>query len=433
MIFGYNVKDFRTLSGVLILQDKKMSLLSPLFLRLFIPFGLGYFISVLLGSANAIMSPILISTFSLSPADLGFMTSVYLISFGLAQFPLGVLLDRYGARKTLAPFMLFAVGGAFIFAFSQNVGHLILSRALTGIGLSGCLMAAFKAYSEWLPAERLPLVYSIECLTGGIGGMVATKPVGFAISILSWRNVFIILALFTLFTSLSIWFVTPKDGSRGSVGKPTFAEQLRQMVAFFGDARFWFVAPVVTAAQSVMFAYLYLWVGPWMRDVAGMGEAEAGTYMMYAFTGAAAGYFLNGILADLFKKRGILSWERMYLYSGALLTLVLGFIAVENGRNSAILWGIVMFLSTMTMISFPLMRKLYESHEVGRALSLLNFTIFLFSFIFQWFIGVVLDFYPVADGLFSPEGYRTSLAVIVILNLAAVIHLYFELKKRRII
>jgi predicted MFS family arabinose efflux permease len=294
-------------------------------------------------------------------------------------------------------------------------------------------MAAFKAYSEWLPAERLPLVYSIECLTGGIGGMVATKPVGFAISILSWRYVFVLLALFTLFTSLSIWFVTPKDGSRGPVGKPTFAEQLRQMVAFFGDARFWFVAPVVTAAQSVMFAYLYLWVGPWMRDVAGMGEAEAGTYMMYAFTGAAAGYFLNGILADLFKKRGILSWERMYLYSGALLTLVLGFIALENGRNSAILWGIVMFLSTMTMISFPLMRKLYESHEVGRALSLLNFTIFLFSFIFQWFIGVVLDFYPVADGLFSPEGYRTSLAVIVILNLAAVIHLYFELKKRRII
>ena len=418
---------------MLILQDKEMSLLSPLFLRLFIPFGLGYFISVLLGSANAIISPILINTFSLSPSDLGFMTSVYLISFGLAQFPLGVLLDRYGARKTLAPFMLFAVGGALIFAFSNNVGHLILSRALTGIGLSGCLMAAFKAYSEWLPSERLPLVYSLECLTGGIGGMVATKPIGFAISMLPWRTVFVLLALFTFLTALSIWFVVPRDGNRTSSKRTTFTGQLRQMVAFFADPRFWFVAPVVTASQSVMFAYLYLWVGPWMRDVAGMAAAEAGTYMMFAFTGAAAGYFLNGIFADLFMRRGWLSWEKMYLYSGALLTLVLAFITAENGRGSAALWGIVMFLSTMTMISFPLMRKLYESHEVGRALSLLNFTIFLFSFIFQWFIGVVLDFYPVADGLFSPEGYRTSLAVIVILNLAAVIHLYFELKKRRII
>lgn len=92
-----------------------------------------------------------------------------------------------------------------------------------------------------------------------------------------------------------------------------------------------------------------------------------------------------------------------------------------------------MFLSTMTMISFPLMRKLYASSEVGRALSLLNFTIFLMSFIFQWFIGVVLDFYPVVDGRFSAQGYQTSLAVIVVLNMAAVTHLYFELRKRRII
>ena len=75
-MFGYNGKHLIMLLGVLILHDKEVSLLSPLFLRLFIPFGLGYFISVLLGSANAIMSPILVETFSLSPADLGFMTSI---------------------------------------------------------------------------------------------------------------------------------------------------------------------------------------------------------------------------------------------------------------------------------------------------------------------------------------------------------------------
>lgn len=416
-----------------ILQDKDFSLLSPLFFRLFIPFGLGYFISILLGSANAIMSPILVDTFSLSPANLGFMSSVYLISFGVAQFPLGVLLDRYGARRTLAPFMLFAVAGAAVFALSQNLGHLIISRALTGIGLSGCLMAAFKAYSERIPSERLPLVYSIECLTGGIGGVVATKPIGFAISIISWRLVFIFLGAFTLLASLSIWFISPKDEDSHSNKKITLAKQFTQMLSFFMDPRFWFIAPLVIAAQSVMFAYLYLWVGPWLRDVALMGDAETSTYMMYAFIGAAAGYFLNGILADLFKRKGWLSWEKMYFYSGLLLTGVLGFITFENGRYSAPLWGIVMFLSTMTMISFPLMRKLYASDEVGRVLSLLNFTIFFMSFIFQWFIGIVLDFYPVVDGRFSAKGYQASLAVIVVLNVAAVIHLYFGLRKRRII
>lgn len=410
-----------------------MSLLSPLFFRLFIPFGMGYFISVLLGSANSIMSPILLNTFSLSAADLGFMTSVFFISFGLAQLPLGVLLDRYGARRTLTLFMLFAVIGTVIFAVSQNIVHLIISRMLTGIGLSGCLMAAFKAYSDWLPPERLPLVYSLECLMGGVGGIVATKPIGYLISVFSWRYVFVFLAAVTFLTVLSIWVITPKDGYINTKNKISFRKQFSEMLSIFVDPRFWFVAPVATVSQSFMFAYLYLWIGPWMRDVGRMEGAEVGTYMMYASVGATAGYLLNGILADLLKKRGRFSWERMYFYTGALLTLVLSLITLENGRRLAALWGIAMFLSTMTMIYFPLMRKLYENHEVGRALSALNFTKFLCSFIFQWFIGLVLNFYPVVDGGFSPDGYRTSLTVIVILNLVAVIHLYSEMRKRQMI
>ncbi len=411
------------------MDNNNDSLLTPLFARLFIPFGLAYFISVLLGSANAIMSPILVGTFSLSPANLGFMTSVYLISFGLAQFPLGVFLDRYGARMTLAPFMLFAVAGAVVFASAETMGHLVISRALVGIGMSGCLMAAFKAYAEWLPQDRLPLVYSIESLTGGIGGMVATRPIAIAFEAMSWRFCFILLALFTLFTAAAIWFISPDKKPVTVENKEPYAKLLITMIGFFRDSRFWLIAPAATAAQSVMFAYLYLWVGPWLRDVALMQASETGIYMMYAFTGAAAGYFLNGILADCFQKKGWLTWEALYFYSVLILTLILAIIAFENDREVACLWGIVMFLSTMTMISFPIMRSLYKDYEVGRVLSLLNFSIFLASFIFQWFIGVILNFYPVIDGRFSPAGYQLGLYIIVVVNLAAVVQLYFGLRK----
>lgn len=406
------------------------SFFSPLFLRLFIPFGAAYFISVFLGSANAIMSPILVDTFSLSANDLGFMSSIYLISFGLAQFPLGVFLDRYGARMTLAPALLLAAAGAVVFGLAQTMGHLMLARALSGAGLSCCLMGAFKAYADWLPAERLPLAYSIQSLTGGIGGMAATRPVALAFEAMSWRTCFMFFAVLTFVGSALIWFVVPKDGKKEKAEGSAFFKLLAQMLSFFKDGRFWYIAPVVTASQSVMFAYLYLWVSPWMRDVARMQDGETGIYMMYAFTGAAAGYFLNGVLADFFQKKGWLSWEKLYLYSGALLTAILCFIAVENGRVAAPLWSAVMFLSTMTMISFPLMRRLYDSDEVGRALSLLNFMIFLASFVVQWFIGFVLNFYPVADGHFSADGHKLSLLIITAFNLCAVLHLFYCMKKR---
>ena len=117
---------------------------SPLFARLFIPFGIGYFLSILLGGANATMAPILVSEFNLTAGDLGFMSSIYLIAFGAAQFPLGVYLDIRGARKTLAPLLLIAVAGAIVFAYAHGSAALMLSRALIGVGLSGSLMAAFK-------------------------------------------------------------------------------------------------------------------------------------------------------------------------------------------------------------------------------------------------------------------------------------------------
>ena len=400
-------------------------------LRLFIPLGFSYFISVLLGSANAIMSPVLVGSFSLSPADLGFMTSVYLVAFGLAQFPGGVFLDRCGARRTLAPAMLLGVAGTALYALAGNMGHLIISRALVGVGMSCCLMGAFKAYAELLPSEKLPVIYSAHSFIGGIGGVVATRPVALVVELAGWRACFWMIAALTLISSLLLWVMLPKDNGTAQTQGESFASQLRRMCGFLGDSRFWLVAPIITAAQGMMFAYQYLWVCPWLRDVAGLRDAETGIYMMYAGAGTAAGYLLNGFIADRLSKRGWLSWEGLYLLSGSLLTLLLTFMAFDNSADSAILWSVVMFLATMTMVSFPILRKLYPAGEVGRAFSLLNFMIFFTSFLLQWLIGALLNLYPALGGHFSAQGHQLCMGLMAALNLAAVVHFCFSWKKHK--
>ncbi|MDD2260349.1 MAG: MFS transporter, partial [Synergistaceae bacterium] len=376
-------------------------------LKIFIPFSLAYFLSVLLGSANSIMSPILIETFALSPTDLGFMSSVYLVAFGIAQFPIGVLLDLYGGRETLIPLLTFAVMGTLIFAVSESYAMLVLSKIFLGIGMAGCLMAAFKTYSQWMPAKKLPLIYSFHSLAGGIGGMVATRPLAYAFEIIQWRHICIFLAILTFMTLVLLYFLVPKSNlNNKKVSTPEIINSFQSMFHFCLESRFWMVAPIIITSQGVMFSYLYLWVGPWMRDVAKLDEVDVGMNMLFAFTGAALGYFLNGLVAELSIKTKKFSMEKLYLIFGVGLTIFLGIIVVKNDSSVSFIWVIVMFFANMTMIAFPLMQKLYASCEVGRALSLLNFTIFLMSFIFQWFIGVVLDFYPVVDGRFSAQGYQ---------------------------
>ncbi len=88
-----------------------------------------------------------------------------------------------------------------------------------------------------------------------------------------------------------------------------------------------------------------------------------------------------------------------------------------------------MLLSTMTMIAFPIIGRLFEAEESGRVFALLNFVIFLAAFIVQWLFGVLLDFYPTAGGRFSPAGYKAGLCAILLLNIAAVAHLHISIPR----
>ena len=153
-------------------------------LRLFLPFAAGYFLSYLLRNVNAVIAPELTRELGVSAADLGLLTSAYLLTFGAFQLPLGILLDRYGPRRVEAALLLIAAAGSAWFAVGTSLGELAAARALIGLGVCACLMAAFKAFAVWFPAERLPSLNSAVMVAGGLGALTATTPLAWAAPIL---------------------------------------------------------------------------------------------------------------------------------------------------------------------------------------------------------------------------------------------------------
>ncbi len=290
-------------------------LMSPLFIRLLLPFGLAFSLGMFMGSLNSIIAPIIVLTFDLSPADLGFVSSVTLVSFGLTQIPLGVMLDCYGSKKTLAVMLLIAFVGMLIFAASNTYISLLTATALIGAGFSGSLMASFKSFTHWLPQKRLALAFSIQSLIGGLGFMATTRPVSIALEYLDWRT-FMIFCAFAVFVSIFLLFVLVPDDSAPKESIGTFIETFKSMLKLISDKRLIYVAPVVTATEAVLFSFSYLWIGPWLRDVAILDERSVGLTLtrLFSSTGIAAGYFLNGVLADLFARMNWLTWEKLYLY-----------------------------------------------------------------------------------------------------------------------
>ena len=83
------------------------------------PFALGYFLSYLFRSVNAVVGPDLVAEIGLSAAELGLVTSAYLIAFALFQLPLGLLLDRFGPRRVQTALLGCAALGSLLFATGE--------------------------------------------------------------------------------------------------------------------------------------------------------------------------------------------------------------------------------------------------------------------------------------------------------------------------
>ena len=224
-----------------------------LFARVYFPFALGYAISYFYRNANAIIESDLVDELGLGPADLGLLTSAYFFSFAAFQLPLGILLDRYGPRRTEAALLLFASLGAWIFSNAETSTGLVLGRLLIGLGVSSCLMAAFKAFVIWFQSERLPMINGLQMVAGGLGALGATTPLQNVLYMMGWRDVFSVLSIITFFASLCLWFVLPEHHSSADK-KPDFKTQLKEMGLVFCSPVFWSIAPLTALSSGAFLA-----------------------------------------------------------------------------------------------------------------------------------------------------------------------------------
>src|SRR3954471_8972292 len=214
----------------------------------FCPFAAGYFLSFFFRNVNAVISRDLAREFDLGPADLGFLTSTYLLAFAAIQLPLGVLLDRYGPRRVVSALLCVAASGALLFAFARDFTMLAVGRALIGLGVSAGLMGAIKAFTLWFPLSRLATLNGLYLAIGGIGGLSATAPAEAFLEASGWRTLFMTLVFLSAAAAALVFFVVPEKPLPGR------GETLRSQVAGFGrifsSLAFWRIAAPLVACHA---------------------------------------------------------------------------------------------------------------------------------------------------------------------------------------
>ena len=383
---------------------------SLLLLRLFLPFGLGYFVSYVFRTVNAVIAPDLVAELNLSPADLGLLTSAYFLTFAAFQLPLGVLLDRFGSRRVEGVLLLFAAAGALVFALAESLSGLLIGRALIGLGVSACLMAAFKAFSAWLPAERLPFANGMQMISGGLGALTATTPVQAALRFTDWRGVFLALAALGLIAAITVFLVVPRQPP--AQRPESLGEQLQGLRKVLGSRTFWRITPWAFAAQSAYLSIQGLWSGPWLRDVGGYDRAAVADMLWWIAVAMIAGYFAFGSLAGRLARKGVA--PATVAASGMGIFILVQLLIVLTPEQVVVLWPCFGFFGTACILPYAVLAQAFPKHLTGRCNTSLNLLVFVGAFVAQWLIGAVIGLWPVAaDGSYHPAGYRAAFLLLI--------------------
>ncbi len=377
------------------------------FLRLFIPLALAFFMSALLRTINSVMAPTFIETFNMTASDLGVMTSAYFLTFAVAQIPLGICFDRFGPNKTLAIFMLSAVAGCFLFASAQVVTMLFIGRGLVGFGVAGCLMAAYKSFGDWLPKDKLPMYNSMESFVGGVGGMVATTPINFALGFMSWRTIFVVLGVMTLVVALMCYFAPNKKGNQNE----SLGAQIKGVGEIAVAGRFWRLAPVAVFGQATYLALNGLWIGPWFKDVFGASADAVPNFLLMSSAAITVGYLANGFIANWLKSSLKINVFKTTIGSMAIYTVVLFLIALVPQYGN-LLWPLFMLLGPFSLLTYPIFSDMFAAGMSGRAQTMYNMLVFIMSTVIQSGVGFIIDLYPEVNGGYNPMGYTVSIYVL---------------------
>ena len=384
-----------------------------LWLRVFMPFAAGYFLSYLFRNVNAVIAPELTHEFGVSAADLGLLTSAYLVAFGAFQLPLGILLDRFGPRRVESLLLLVTAIGAALFALGKNLPQLVLARALIGLGVSACLMASFKAFSQWFPIERRAALNSAIMAAGGLGALTASVPYGWALPLIGWRGAFFALSGLSVLAGLLIFTIPDKPAE---AVRESLAEQLRGLARVISSRIFWRFAPQTGLIVGGFMAIQGLWAVPWLMNFSGYTREVAAAHLFLTSIGMLTGFISVAAFITRLARRGI-SPERIMIagIAGGLLTSLL---IVMGVMSTKLLWLVMGIVFSVGNLSYALLARHFPAQLIGRANTALNLLTFAGAFAVQWGFGALVDVFT-ASGLSAHDAFQRSFALLLLLQVAS--------------
>ncbi|PSC04053.1 MFS transporter [Alsobacter soli] len=342
-----------------------------------------YVLSQFFRAFLAIVAADLTRELGLDAAQLGQLSAIWFAAFALAQFPVGVTLDRFGPRWTIAGFMLLAVAGSGLFAVAGGFAGLLAAMALIGAGCAPVLMGSLYYYGRVAPPEKFAMMASITIGVGTFGNLLGATPLALAVARFGWRPSIAAIAAVTLLSVVLVMAVLRDPPPVRSEGRSHGV-----LSGFIEVARLrplWLMLPLTLVSYAVVIALRSLWIAPYFGQVHGFDTVARGNAALAMGAALSLGALAYGPFERWIggPKRATLAGS--VATAAALLALGLnrGF-----GPTEAVTLYVVIGAAGMTYgILMAHARVFFPPHLLGRGVTAMNFVFIGGAGLLQWISG----------------------------------------------
>lgn len=319
---------------------------------------------------------------ALDAAALGRLSAVWLLAFAAAQFPVGLALDRFGPRRTLAFGQFGAVAGAAWFAAARSGPEATAAMALIGLGCSPVLMAGFYVIARTYPVGQFATMSSILLGLGSLGDPLSGAPLAYAAGAIGWRGTIAAMAALTLVSALAVALTLRDPPVAPAPGRRTLLSGLREIAS---RRTIWPLLPFAFISYASVLTVRGLWIAPYLATTRGFDPAEQGGAATAMGLALAAGALLYAPLNRFLRSPKLTASFGGGVTGAALLALGMSG-AWPSGVAVALFIAIGLFGSSYAIIMAQA-RSFMPTHLIGVGVTFMNLVFMGGAGVTQWLSG----------------------------------------------
>jgi MFS family permease len=347
-----------------------------------------------------------------SDENIGQLYSVYSIAAVIVLLLGGIIVDKYGTKKSTLFFGTLCSIAAVLTWATDDLNIMLAGRILLGIGAEPLIVAITTALAKWFKGKELSFAFGINLTIARLGSVAAdNSPSWGSAFYTNWQDplfLAVIIGLACVIGGVLYWVLESVAEKKYDLGKAGETDKFVFKQLFGFSRSFWLIVALCVTFYSAIFPFRSFAI-KFFIEAHGSTREFAGFLNSVLPLSAMIATPIFGLLVDKIGKRSLL----MMIGSILLLPVYLMMVYTDISLYVPIVLMGISF-SLIPAIMWPSVAYIVDEKRLGTAYALMGLIQQIGVAGFNWMIGAANDYSGASAA--NPAGYELGMWIFSVLG-----------------